>query len=130
MGDYAKVNLEDVADSAAKHGIGELQEARFPREEIGLAQSGMGHLRVKPDQRQPFAHKHGQAEEVHVILSGAGRMKLDDEILEVRANDLIRVGPDVTRIFEAGPEGLEYLVFSPRHEGDAEMVQDFWSEEG
>ena len=90
----------------------------------------MGHLRVKPDQRQPFAHKHGQAEEVHVILSGAGRMKLDDEILEVRANDVIRVGPDVTRIFEAGPEGLEYLVFSPRHEGDAEMVQDFWSEEG
>ena len=40
-------------------------------------------MRVKPDQRQPFAHKHGQAEEVHVILSGAGRMKLDDEILEV-----------------------------------------------
>jgi hypothetical protein len=43
---------------------------------------------------------------------------------------VIRVGPDVTRIFEAGPEGLEYLVFSPRHEGDAEMVQDFWREEG
>ena len=31
----------------------------------------------------------------------------------------------LTRAFEAGPEGLELLVFGPRHEGDAEIVQDF-----
>ena len=84
---------------------------------------------MKPGQRQPFAHKHNEAEEVHVVLSGAGRLKLDDEIIEVGADDVIRVGPGVTRAFEAGPDGLEYLVFSPRHEGDAEMVQDFWAEE-
>ena len=129
MGDYTRVNLRDVEDSAAQHGIGELQEARFPREPLGLAASGVAHLRVKPGKRQPFAHKHKEAEEVHVVLSGAGRMKLDDEVIEVGADDVIRVGPGVTRAFEAGPDGLEYLVFSPRHEGDAEMVQEFWAEE-
>jgi mannose-6-phosphate isomerase-like protein (cupin superfamily) len=129
MADYTRVNLRDVDDMAAKHGFGEQQEARFPREALGLDASGVGHLRVKPGQRQPFAHRHNEAEEVHVVLSGSGRMKLDDEIVKVGADDVIRVGPGVTRAFEAGPDGLEYLVFSPRHEGDAEIVQDFWTEE-
>ena len=129
MGDYTKVNLRDVEDMAAKHGFGEQQEARFPREALGLDGSGVGHLRVKPGQRQPFAHRHNEAEEVHVVLSGSGRIKLDEELVDVGADDVIRVGPGVVRAFEAGQDGLEYLVFSPRHEGDAEMVQDFWTEE-
>jgi mannose-6-phosphate isomerase-like protein (cupin superfamily) len=128
MGDYTRVNLRDVEDSAAKHGLGDLQEARFPREDLGLETSGVGHLRVKPGKRQPFAHKHNEAEELHVVLEGSGRLRLDDEIIEVGADDVIRVGPGVTRMFEAGPDGLEYLVFSPRHEGDAEVVQDFWND--
>ena len=129
MTDYTRVNLDDVEDMAAKHGFGEQQEARFPREEVGLEASALGHMTVKPGQRQPFAHKHHQAEEVHVILSGSGRVKLDDEIVDVGPRDVLRVGPDVTRAFEAGPDGLEYVVFSPRYEDDAEVVQGFWTEE-
>lgn len=129
MTDYTRVNLGAVEDMAAKHGFSEHQEARFPREDLGLEASALGYLAVKPGQRQPFAHKHNEAEEVHVILSGSGRVKLDDEIVDVSARDVLRVGPSVTRAFEAGPEGLEYLVFSPRHEGDAVIVQDFWTED-
>jgi mannose-6-phosphate isomerase-like protein (cupin superfamily) len=80
---------------------------------------------VKPGKRHAFAHRHQEAEEVYVVLSGSGRVKLDDEIVEVGPMDAIRVAPAVTRAFEAGPEGLELLVFGPRHEGDAEIVQDF-----
>jgi len=123
---YDKANLDDVTDAAAEHGLGELQEARFPRGDVGLAQSGLAHIRVKPGQRQPFAHRHADAEEVHVILSGSGTMKIDDERLAVGPRDVIRVDPTSTRAFEAGGDGLEYLVFSPRHEGDAEIVKDFW----
>jgi mannose-6-phosphate isomerase-like protein (cupin superfamily) len=129
MSDHTKVSLDEVEDMAAKHGFGEQQEARFPREDIGLEASALGHMTVKPGQRQPFAHKHNEAEEVHVIIGGSGRVRLDDEIVDVRARDILRVGPSVTRAFEAGPEGLEYVVFSPRHEDDAEVVQDFWTEE-
>jgi quercetin dioxygenase-like cupin family protein len=62
------------------------------------------------------------------VLEGSGKLKLDEELIDVGADDVIRIGPGVTRAFEAGPDGLEYVVFSPRHEGDAEMVQDFWTD--
>jgi mannose-6-phosphate isomerase-like protein (cupin superfamily) len=123
---YAKTNLNEVEDMAAKHGFGELQEARFPRTDVGAEEGGLAHIRVKPGQRQPFAHRHKEAEEIHVILSGAGRMKVDDETFDVGERDVIRVEPVSARAFEAGPEGLEYIVFSTRHENDTEMVKDFW----
>ena len=123
---YDKVNLSDVTDSAAEHGLGELQEARFPREDVGTESTGFAHIKVKPGQRQPFAHRHATAEELHVILSGSGTMKVDAELVAVGPRDIIRVDPTSTRAFEAGDEGLEYLVFSPRRANDAEIVKDFW----
>ena len=53
-------------------------------------------------------------------------MKVDDELIEVGPLDVIRVDPASARAFAAGGEGLEYVVFSPRHGGDAEIVKDFW----
>jgi mannose-6-phosphate isomerase-like protein (cupin superfamily) len=123
---YTKTNLREVEDSAAKFGYGELQESRFPREQLGLETSGLAYHRVRQGQRQPFAHRHERAEEVHVVLAGSGYLKVDDERVPVAALDVIRVPPGVTRAFEAGPDGLDYVVFSPRHEGESEMVRDFW----
>ena len=120
------MNLGDVEDQAAKHGFGEFQEARFPRRELGTEQTGLGHIVVKPGKRQPFAHRHADAEEIYVVLAGAGRIKLDDDIVEIRPLDSIRMSPGIARGLEAGPEGLEVLAFGPRHEGDAEIVDDFW----
>jgi len=119
-------NLRNVKDAAAEHGFSEIQEARFPREELQAENTGLGYLILRPDKRQPFAHRHKEAEEIYVVLSGSGRLKLDDELLDVDTMDAVRVAPQVARSFEAGPEGLEILVFGPRHAGDAEMVQDFW----
>jgi quercetin dioxygenase-like cupin family protein len=61
-----------------------------------------------------------------VVLSGTGRLRLDDEVIEVAPMDAIRISPEHARALEAGPEGLEYLAFGPRHDGDAEMVEGFW----
>ena len=123
---YAIKNLADVEDSAAKFGYGEIQEARFPRRDVGADQTGLAFLFVRPGQRQPFAHRHHVAEEVHVVLEGSGRMKLDGEVIEVRPMDIIRVGPGVARAFEAGPDGLRYVVFGPHHEQESELIEDFW----
>ena len=125
---YTKVALTEVEDLAAKHGFSELQEARFANEALDTEQTGVMHLRLKPGVRQPFAHKHKLAEEVYVALSGSGRVKLDDEIVEVAALDAIRVTPGITRAFEAGPDGLELLAFGARHPGDAEVVPDWWTD--
>jgi mannose-6-phosphate isomerase-like protein (cupin superfamily) len=123
---YSHKNLREVEDLAVKHGYSETQEARFPREELAAESTGLSYHVLRPGKRQPFAHRHNEAEEIYVVLSGGGYMKLDDEVLELDAMDAVRVAPEVTRAFEAGSEGLELLVFGPRHDGDAEIVPEFW----
>ncbi|MGH2994636.1 MAG: cupin domain-containing protein [Solirubrobacterales bacterium] len=121
-------NLREAEDLALKHGFSETQEARFPRGDLDAEATGLAYLVLRPGKRQPFAHRHNEAEEIYVVLSGGGRVRLDDEVLEVGAMDAVRIAPQVTRAFEAGEDGLELLVFGPRHDGDAEMVPDFWSD--
>lgn len=127
MADWTLKNLRDVEDKAPGFGIGELQSARFAQGALETQATGVALMGVKPGKRQGFAHRHENAEEVYVILSGSGRIKLDDEIVEVGPLDAIRVAPGVTRALEAGDEGLEYLAFGPRHEGDGELIREgFW----
>jgi mannose-6-phosphate isomerase-like protein (cupin superfamily) len=123
---YAKKNLREVEDSAAKHGLSAHQEARFARGDLGTEQTGLNYLIVKPGQREAFAHRHNEAEEVYVVLGGSGRVKLDDELVELGPLDAVRVGPGTARAFEAGPQGIEVLIFGPHMEGESELVKDFW----
>lgn len=123
---YAKKNLRDVKDSAAEHGLSDHQEARFPAAELGLEQTGMNYLVVKPGKREAFAHRHKTAEEVYVVLAGSGTVKLDDELVELAPLDAVRVSPGVTRAFEAGSDGLAVLILGPHVEGDGELVEGHW----
>jgi quercetin dioxygenase-like cupin family protein len=128
MSDFTHTKLTEVKDSAAEFGHGEAMEVRFAKDDIGAKETGLSHHRVKPNQRQPFAHKHDKAEEIFVVIRGSGRMKLDDEVIEVGELDAIRVSPPVTRALEAGEDGLEYLVFGVHHDHDGEIVPDWWSD--
>jgi mannose-6-phosphate isomerase-like protein (cupin superfamily) len=126
---YAIKNLREVEDSAPKFGFSETQEAHFAHGELGAETTGFSYHVVKPGKRQGFAHRHENAEEVYVVVSGAGRVKLDDEVRDIARLDAIRVAPTVARAFEAGGEGLELIAFGPRHEGDGELLRDdFWGD--
>jgi mannose-6-phosphate isomerase-like protein (cupin superfamily) len=127
-GPYTLKKLTDVYDSAPRFGYDEHQEARFATKDLETEQTGISHHRVKPGRRQGFAHKHEQAEEVYVVVAGSGRVKLDDEIVEIEALDAIRVSPEVTRQFESGPEGLELIAVGPRQDGDGEIFPGWWSD--
>ena len=107
---YTIRNLHDVEDSAPKFGFSETQEARFPREDLGAETIGLAYHVVRPGKRQAFAHRHHDAEEVYVVLSGAGRLKLDDDVVEIRTMDAIRVaraasGKDVLLKIEGSYHG-------------------------
>lgn len=128
MSDYTLQKLSEVKDSAPGFGYEEVQEARFATADLGAEDTGISHLRVKPGKRQAFAHRHDDAEEIYVVISGSGRVKLDDEIVELGALDALRVAPGVIRQFEAGAEGLELIAFGPRHEGDGELLADWWAD--
>ncbi|MFL5843753.1 MAG: cupin domain-containing protein [Solirubrobacteraceae bacterium] len=129
MSDWTKKNLRDVEDRAPGFGAGELQSARFAHGELEAKDTGVSLMGVKPGKRQAFAHKHEKAEEVYVVIAGSGRMKLDEDVIEIGPLDAIRVAPGVTRAFEAGDEGLELLAVGPRREGDGEIVRNgFWGD--
>ncbi len=106
-------------------------EFRLVGAALQLEQSGLSYQRIPPDYRFPYGHTHEEQEEVFVVVGGSGRMKLDDEIVEVEKWDAVRVPPGTWRGYEAGPEGLELLVFGAPHLGenpreDVEGQRDWW----
>jgi mannose-6-phosphate isomerase-like protein (cupin superfamily) len=125
---YTVKRITEVDDSAPRFGFQDVQEARFARDDLQAEHTGVSHHRLKPGRRQPFAHRHERAEEVYVVLAGSGRLKLDEDIVELEPMDAIRVAPEVTRAFEAGPDGIELLAFGPRHDGDGEVIRGWWSD--
>ncbi len=125
--DYTHLNLVDVEDAAPGNGFDDRWEARVARVPLGAQATGVTYFRLKPGKRSPFTHRHTDAEETYVIVGGTGRAKLDDEIVEVRPLDAIRVAPRTARAFEAGEDGLEFIAFGPHVPRDGEPVEDEWT---
>jgi mannose-6-phosphate isomerase-like protein (cupin superfamily) len=123
---HSRINLADVGDAAPSNGFGDRWEARVARGDLAAEQTGLTLFRLLPGKRSPFMHRHKRAEEVYVILGGSGRIKLDDELFDVRALDAVRVAPHVARAFEAGPAGLQFIAFGPHYDADGEPVEDDW----
>jgi mannose-6-phosphate isomerase-like protein (cupin superfamily) len=131
MADYTKVNLkEEVEDQAPNFGLSPDLEARMARVPLELEQSGLSYQRLAPNFRVPFGHRHKTQEEVYIVASGSVRMKLEDEIVDLKQWDAVRVPKETMRGFESGPEGAEIVAVGAPHTGpgDAEVEQDWWSD--
>jgi mannose-6-phosphate isomerase-like protein (cupin superfamily) len=134
MAEYTVANLKsDVEDQAPKHGLAPNLEGRFARQDLELEQSGLSYQKLAPGFRVPFGHKHGQQEEIYVVVSGSGRAKLGDDVVEVKTWDAVRVPPGTWRAFEGGPDGIELLAFGARcgmapDASDGEVEQGWWSD--
>jgi len=128
MNDFAIVNLKDVEDSAGARAPG--VEGRFARKHLHSQHLGVSYFRYAPNLRSPMAHSHREQEEAYVVISGSGRIRLDDEIRELRQWDVVRVSPETVRAFEAGADGLELIaVGSDRPEGgDGVAAATAWVE--
>jgi mannose-6-phosphate isomerase-like protein (cupin superfamily) len=126
MSSYTVVNLFDIEDAIGERAPG--VEGRFTRSHIDSRDLGVSQFRYAPNVRSPVGHSHREQEEAYVIVAGSGRVLLDDEILDLRQWDVLRVAPEVTRAFEAGPDGLELIaVGGPRPEdGDGVMGPANW----
>lgn len=127
MGDFTKVSFHDVDDVAKLRGRDDF-EARMARGLLGTSEVGVSLFRYDPGMRHPFGHRHGVQEEVYVVVEGSGRMKLDDEVIDLAPWDVVRVAPPVARGVEAGPEGITLIVAGGRRpeEGDGEIIEGFW----
>jgi len=129
MSAWTKQNLGAVEDSAPKHGMGGLLEGRFAKDALGLQQTGISLQRLRPGARLPFGHTHSVQEEIYVVLSGSGEMKVGDELVALEDHlDAVRVAPGAWRGVQAGADGLELLAFGAPTggESDAEMDPGWW----
>jgi uncharacterized cupin superfamily protein len=129
MADYTVVNLKEVEDQAPNFGLSPQLEARMARVALGLENSGVSYQRLAPNFRVPFGHKHRNQEEIYVLVGGSARIKLEDEVVDLKPLDAVRVPKDTMRGFEAGPEGAEFIAIGAPNTGpgDAEVVQGWWS---
>ncbi len=130
MSNYTKANVrEDVENQAPKFGMPDELHARFARSAIGGKTLGLSLMKLDPNFRIPFGHKHERQEEVYVVVRGSGRVKVEDEIVELREWDAIRFDENTMRNMEAGPDGIEFLAFGAGDDPlDAEMVQGWWQD--
>jgi uncharacterized cupin superfamily protein len=126
MSSFAIKNLMEIDDSAPVDEI----EGRFARRFLDSEHLGVSYFRYAPGFRSSVGHRHQTQEEAYVVVGGSGRVKLDDEIVELKRWDALRVAPEVVRGFEAGADGLELIaVGADRPEGgDGEMVRDWWTD--
>jgi uncharacterized cupin superfamily protein len=129
MSDYTIVNLGDVENVAPKFQMPEGMDVRFPRRTLGCTIGGVGVEKLPPGVRTPFGHSHAQQEEIYVIAEGSGRIKLDDEVHDLRQWDIVRVGQGVMRNLEGGSDGITVIAFGAplSEEDDSDLVPGWWS---
>ena len=124
---------EDLEDIGSKFDGAPDLEFRSATKALELEESGLCYQRVPPGYRFPYGHTHVKQEEVYVVLRGSGRMKLDDDIVELKEWDAVRVPPGTWRSYEAGPEGLEIIVIGAPNLGaapreDVEGRRGWWAD--
>lgn len=70
----------------------------------------------------PFVHAHKQNEEIYLILDGAGKAKIDDEEIELKSGDAIRIAPNAKRQFFASQSSqIKYVCIQVK----ANSLQEF-----
>jgi mannose-6-phosphate isomerase-like protein (cupin superfamily) len=130
MAGYTIQNLKEVEDQAPKFGLSPNLEMRMARVPLELEHSGLSYQRLAPNFRVPFGHKHWTQEEIYVVLSGSMKAKVEDEVVELKQWDALRVHKDTTRSFEGGPDGAEILAIGAPSTGpgDADTLQGWWTD--
>ena len=125
MPDWTRTNFADLRDVSPD---GVPIQWRFARSALESPELGVSRFTYEPGARMPWGHRHLEQEELYVVVAGSGRAKLDDEVIDIKAWDALRVAPAVIRSFEAGPDGLDVICIGGRKPKgpDSERFPDFW----
>ena len=109
MPDWTKKNFDELRDVSPP---GATMQWRFAREALRSPELGVSRFTYDPGARMPWGHRHRVQEDVYVVVSGSGRAKLDDEVVELSVRDVLRVAPAVVRSFEAASQGPDLICIA------------------
>jgi uncharacterized cupin superfamily protein len=125
MTKYAIKNLMEIDDLAADNPD---REIRFSRKYLDSDELGITYQRIGPNHVATDGHSHEVQEEAYLVIEGSGAVKLDDERIELKKWDVVRVAPEVVRGFDAGPDGIVLICVGGKKPegGDGAMAKDRW----
>jgi oxalate decarboxylase/phosphoglucose isomerase-like protein (cupin superfamily) len=128
---YTVQNLREIENQGLKFGMDENDiQLRMAKDPLGCEHCGISYIKLGAGWRQPFGHNHKTQEEVYILVNGGARMKVEDEVVEMKPMTAVRVSKDTMRGYEGGPEGAELIVIgAPRTgPGDADTVPGWWTD--
>ena len=103
---YDKVDLAELA----AEGPGGM--VRKVRRALGARAFGFNYFTIPPEtEGREHDHVHDNQEEVYFVVKGSGRMRLDDDEIELMPGRFVRVDPRTRRQPVGGPDGLEFITF-------------------
>ena len=130
MANYTVKPLEEIPDVLGDY-PGEMRMGSFG---LDCEQVAFTWRRMPPQTggKGSYGHRHKTQEEVYFVASGTLVFKLEDEVMDVPAGTVVRVGPEVARsVWNEGPDDAVLIMVSTKIDdpaGDTEQVPDFWPE--
>src|SRR5918993_1387744 len=107
MSDYEVLEIGGLDQWRAHYGGFRPNSSRDGRRivdhEMTMQFIGMSANALQPGEEAGYWHQHGRVEELYVFLEGEGQIGLDDEIVDVHAGSVVRVGQGVWRTWRATP---------------------------
>jgi mannose-6-phosphate isomerase-like protein (cupin superfamily) len=124
---WAIVRADDVDDAYAGSDVP--GEFRKLTDALGAEQLSVTLIRVPPhsDMEQGTGHTHSEIEELYIVAKGTITFRCDDNVEEVVAPSVVRVGPGTARSHRnEGEEPVEIWAVSVKGHRDATKIDDFW----
>ena len=121
---------EEVEDQAPKFELSPEMEYRGARARWSSRTPGVSFFRLEPNFRVPFGHTHNEQEEIYILVNGSARLKLDDEIIELKQWDAVRIPKETMRNLEAVPTARRSSPSARRTRARAtrQMSQGWWTD--
>ena len=95
---FTRTNIKDDLEDLGGRFDGHPElEFRAATKALELEECALSYQRIPAGYRFPYGHTHATQEEVYVVVRGSGRMKVDDEIVELKEWDAVRVPPGLWR---------------------------------
>ena len=130
----SEVKIMNQGDHYAHVSVGALnafEGKQFVKEATGATSCEISFGTLAPGTAVPFFHSHKANEENYIVLSGAGRFQVNDEVFDIAPGSVIRVAPGCDRNLKCtSAEPMTYICIQAKHDSlqgytmtDAEITE-------
>jgi len=113
MNDYDVTEIGGLDEWRAHVGGFDLARSREGRRivdhELTMQYIGLSANALEPGEEAGYWHSHSRVEELYVFLDGFGEMGVGDDVIDVGAGSVVRVGQNVWRTWRAKPDSPAQL---------------------